>query len=117
VSVAAEDANPPVLMATSVVGFVEEGAIVGARVVDERGNDVKFAVTDMDRDINEAAPEYNFELTTTSFRVEPSDGSLVVSEPDLDRDPPNEAELNFQVIPFHFSTFDFFVSSILNMII
>jgi hypothetical protein len=54
VIVAAEDSNPPVLMATASVGYVEEGATIGSRVVDDRGNDIKFAVTDMDRYVNDA---------------------------------------------------------------
>ncbi len=37
-----------------------------------------------------------FEMTTKSFKID-SDGKLVVNEKNLDRDPPNENKLGFQV--------------------
>jgi hypothetical protein len=39
---------------------------------------------------------YAYELTTNSFRVD-SEGFLVVNDPNLDRDPPNQPKLSFQV--------------------
>ena len=40
--------------------------------------------------------EYFFEMTTTSFRID-TDGKLIVNQRNLDRDPPNENKLSFQV--------------------
>ncbi len=39
---------------------------------------------------------YFFEMTTKSFRID-DDGKLVVNQKNLDRDPPNENKLSFQV--------------------
>ncbi len=43
--------------------------------------------------------DYVFEMTTKSFKID-SDGNLVVNEKNLDRDPPNENKLGFQVGKF-----------------
>lgn len=40
--------------------------------------------------------DYVFEMTTKSFKID-SDGKLIVNEKNLDRDPPNENKLGFQV--------------------
>ena len=40
--------------------------------------------------------DYFFEMTTTSFRID-TDGKLIVNQRNLDRDPPNENKLSFQV--------------------
>lgn len=45
---------------------------------------------------NDPKPEYNYELTTAGFKVN-DDGVLVVADQHLDRDPPNPAQLQFQV--------------------
>jgi hypothetical protein len=42
--------------------------------------------------------DYFFEMTTTSFRID-NDGKLIVNQRNLDRDPPNENKLSFQVRP------------------
>ncbi len=49
IRVSAEDSNPPALMATSTSGRVEEGAAEGTKVKDEKGREIKFVVTDLDR--------------------------------------------------------------------
>ena len=41
-------------------------------------------------------PKYVYEITTTSFIVD-ENGFLVVNQPNLDRDPPNESRLSFRV--------------------
>ncbi len=48
------------------------------------------------QDINDDAPGYEYQMTSNSFRVD-DDGFLVVNERGLDRDPPNESTLSFQV--------------------
>ena len=45
---------------------------------------------------NDPKPNYQFELTTTAFRVN-EDRVLVVAEEHLDRDPPHPSNLQFQV--------------------
>lgn len=42
------DANPPVINATAVEGYVNENAPVGTKVVDENGDPVTLTVTDED---------------------------------------------------------------------
>ena len=95
IRVLAEDATPPELRVTAGRGYVAENSPIGARVRDAEGNDIKLIVTDRDF-ASAAAPDYEFELTTTSFRVD-GEGYLVVDEANLDRDAPNEAVLKFQV--------------------
>lgn len=41
-------------------------------------------------------PEYAYEITTTSFLID-ANQSLIVNQANLDRDPPNENRLSFQV--------------------
>ena len=41
-------------------------------------------------------PEYAYEMTSTAFMID-SDGNLIVNQANLDRDPPNENRLSFQV--------------------
>ena len=96
IDVLAEDINPPELRATAVEGYVDENAAVGTRVKDRKGDDIRLLVSDRDRDAREEAPPYDFEMTSSFFRVD-QDGLLVVNDPTLDRDPPNEPRLNVQV--------------------
>ena len=44
----------------------------------------------------EDLPKYAYEMTTTSFMID-NEGHLVVNQENLDRDPPNENRLSFQV--------------------
>ena len=53
-------------------------------------------VPNLYQDATEDPPEYVYEMTSTSFTVS-QDGFLVVNEAGLDRDPPNEPKLSFQV--------------------
>ena len=41
-------------------------------------------------------PEYAYEITTTAFMID-ENGFLIVNQANLDRDPPNENRLSFQV--------------------
>lgn len=46
---------------------------------------------------DDAPAIYEFEVTSSSFRVN-GDGYLIVDDPNLDRDPPNPSTHKFQVI-------------------
>ena len=85
---------PPSLSVTAERGFVAENSDLGARVKDKQGKDVRFLLSEKVGDGDGVA--YEYELTTTFFRVD-SEGYLVVAERGLDRDPPNEPMLRFQV--------------------
>ena len=89
---------PPSLSVTAERGFVPENSDLGVRVKDKQGNDIRFLLSDK---VGEGdGGDYEFELTTTFFEVD-SEGYLVVAERGLDRDPPNEPMLRFQVCIFH----------------
>ncbi|KAG0419301.1 hypothetical protein HPB47_004228, partial [Ixodes persulcatus] len=93
------DNNPPVVVASATEGFVDENSPVGTYVVTQPYGDdpLYFMVSDEDLGEDDPFPEYSFELTTTAFRVN-AEGVLVVNEPDLDRDPPNQSVYTFQVV-------------------
>ena len=91
---------PPSLSVTAERGFVPENSDLGARVKDEQGNDVRFLLSDGVAGELGAGEGYEYELTTTFFKVD-SEGHLVVAERGLDRDPPNEPMLRFQVSQSH----------------
>ena len=91
---------PPSLSVTAERGFVPENSDLGARVKDEQGNDVRFLLSDGVAGELGAGEGYEYELTTTFFKVD-SEGHLVVAEKGLDRDPPNEPMLRFQVSQSH----------------
>lgn len=42
------DSNPPVIMASSINGFVDENAPIGTKVIDENGNPIVLTVSDAD---------------------------------------------------------------------
>ena len=86
---------PPSLSVTAERGFVPENSDLGARVKDKQGNAVQFLLSDKVGG-GDGDGAYEYELTTTFFRVD-SEGYLVVAERGLDRDPPNEPMLRFQV--------------------
>ncbi|KAH8294616.1 hypothetical protein KR018_000432 [Drosophila ironensis] len=91
------DANPPVIAASAIEGYVEENSAVGTRVLDSSGNPISFSTTDADLSDTDAKPDYIYELTTPSFNVT-SEGVLVVNEDNLDRDPPAPGRFKFQVV-------------------
>ncbi|XP_075146442.1 cadherin 99C [Haematobia irritans] len=91
------DANPPVISATSIVGYVDENSPLGTRVLDENGKPISFKTSDADLSEDDPKPNYIYELTTPSFEVT-SDGILVVNEEGLDRDPPAPGKYKFQVV-------------------
>ena len=95
IQVLAQGKMPPSLSVTSERGFVPENSDLGARVEDKQGNDVRFLLSTKG-EAAAAGAAYEYELTTTFFRVD-SEGYLVVAEKGLDRDPPNEPMLRFQV--------------------
>ena len=86
---------PPSLSVTAERGFVPENSDLGARVKDKQGNAVQFLLSDKVGG-GDGGGAYEYEPTTTFFRVD-SEGYLVVAERGLDRDPPNEPMLRFQV--------------------
>lgn len=101
---------------SSKIGYVDENSEVGTFVVDESGKEIIFSVEDKDMVINDqkkpftnkfpsrllqnsnetSLKDYIFEMTTKSFKID-ADGKLIVNEKNLDRDPPNENKLGFQV--------------------
>ena len=88
---------PPSLSVTAERGFVPENSDLGARVKDKQGKDVRFLLSEkVEEGGGGGDVAYEYELTTTFFRVD-SEGYLVVAERGLDRDPPNEPMLRFQV--------------------
>lgn len=91
------DANPPVIVATEIEGYVDENSPVGTKVVDAKSNPIMLRATDADLGENDPKPEYIFELTTPSFAVS-KDGLLLVNEEGLDRDPPSPGIYRFQVV-------------------
>lgn len=91
------DDNPPVIVASNIVGYVDENSLVGTVVVDETGAPIVLHVTDADLSDDDPKPMYLFELTTPSFVIS-SGGVLTVNEADLDRDPPNPGQFRFQVV-------------------
>lgn len=91
------DTSPPVINATTVIGFVEENSPIGTRVLDGNGDPINLSITDDDLNMADPKPEYIFELTTPSFLVSKS-GDLIVNEEGLDRDPPNPGVYRFQLV-------------------
>lgn len=91
------DANPPAIVASNIVGYVDENSPVGTVVVDEHGAPIELHVTDADLSADDPKPLYLFELTTPSFVIA-SGGVLTVNEADLDRDPPSPGQFRFQVV-------------------
>ncbi|XP_061390699.1 cadherin-99C [Musca vetustissima] len=91
------DANPPVISASSIVGFVDENSPLGTKVLDEHGKPISFKTSDADLTEDDPKPDYIYELTTPSFEVT-SEGVLVVNEEGLDRDPPAPGKYKFQVV-------------------
>ncbi|CAL8106487.1 unnamed protein product [Orchesella dallaii] len=96
--VKALNSHPPIIQATSLVGYVDENSAVGTPVLSLADNQpIRFTVTDPDLTPNDPKPEYHYELTTSGFKVN-DDGILVVADQHLDRDPPNPPQLQFQMI-------------------
>lgn len=91
------DTSPPVINATAVIGYVDENAAIGTRVLDINGDAIHLSISDVDLNTADLKPEYIFELTTPSFLISKS-GFLVVNEEGLDRDPPNPAVYRFQLV-------------------
>ena len=95
IRVLAEDKNPPVLAVSAVDGYVDEHSAVGTFVTDINGDRISFNISDDDLN-NVTLSDYHFEMTSNSFQVD-SDGFLIVKDPNLDRDPPFEPTLDFQI--------------------
>merc|ERR1712223_1956225 len=96
IRILAEDLSPPVLKVSSPIGYVDENSNVGTPIVDANGNNITFKIEDADIGNPEDLPKYAYEMTTTSFMIN-NEGHLVVNQENLDRDPPNENRLSFQV--------------------
>ena len=91
------DSFPPVIQASATEGFVDENSSLGTKVLDLKGNPIKFTTTDADIPEDGEMPLYTYELTTPSFRIS-ADGTLLVNDENLDRDPPNPSKLLFQIV-------------------
>lgn len=91
------DANPPVISASDIEGYVDENSPIGTKVFDANGRPISFKTTDADLGEDDPKPDYIYELTTPSFYVT-KDGILVVNEEGLDRDPPSPGRFKFQVV-------------------
>jgi hypothetical protein len=96
IRVLAEDLSPPVLSVSSPIGYVDENSNIGTPVLDANGNNITFQLADEDISNPDDLPKYVYEITTTSFIVD-ENGFLVVNQPNLDRDTPNESRLSFRV--------------------
>ena len=79
-----------------ILGYIDENAPVGTIVTDSSGANITFQITDSDIPRAEDLPQYAYEITTTAFMID-ANGYLVVNQANLDRDPPNENRLSFQV--------------------
>ncbi|XP_037944037.1 cadherin-99C-like [Teleopsis dalmanni] len=91
------DANPPVISASDIEGYVDENSPIGTKVLDINNKPISFKTTDADLAEDDPKPDYIYELTTPSFDVT-ADGILIVNEDGLDRDPPAPGRFKFQVV-------------------
>nr|CAD7398924.1 unnamed protein product [Timema cristinae] len=91
------DSHPPEIIASALDGFADENAPLGTKVIDMEGKPIVLNVTDADLGPEDPKPSYSFELTTNFFRVDVN-GTLVVNEKNLDRDPPSPGKFRFQVV-------------------
>ncbi|XP_071438739.1 cadherin-99C isoform X2 [Hetaerina americana] len=91
------DSHPPEIVPTAIEGLVNENAPIGTKVLDKDGNPIVLKVVDVDLRDDDPKPSYSFELTTNYFKIE-NDGTLVVNEENLDRDPPSPGKFRFQVV-------------------
>lgn len=88
------DAFPPIIMASDLIGIIEENSVPGTKVLSLRNHPIKFTIRDEDYSTDIDLPMYSFELTTPLFAVK--NGFLVVSDKGLDRE--KSEKLLFQVI-------------------
>lgn len=88
------DAFPPIILASDLVGVVEENSPAGTRVMSLKNKPIKFSIRDEDYSTDIDLPMYSFELTTPLFAVK--NGFLVVSDKGVDRE--KAEKLLFQVI-------------------
>lgn len=91
------DVYPPVIIASSLAGVIEENAAFGTRVMSlHNNNPIKFGIKDEDYSTDVELPIYSFELTTNAFAVN-KDGYLIVNDSaGIDRE--KSEKLLFQVI-------------------
>lgn len=89
------DAFPPVIIASDVVGTIEENSPVGTKVMSLKNKPIKFTIRDEDYSTDIDLPMYSFELTTPLFAVK--NGFLVVNDQKLlDRE--TSERLIFQLV-------------------
>lgn len=88
------DAFPPIIIASDLVGVVEENSPIGTKVMSLKKKPIRFTIRDEDYSTDIDLPMYSFELTTPLFAVR--DGFLVVSDKGVDRE--KSEKLLFQVI-------------------
>ncbi|XP_071746982.1 cadherin-99C isoform X2 [Lepeophtheirus salmonis] len=99
IRIVAEDKSPPSITSSSSIGYVEEGVEIGTYVTDSNGERIYFNVTDSDINDQEESLSldlYDIEMTTDFFKVD-GDGYLIVKEGNMDRDPPFQPMINFQI--------------------
>lgn len=97
ISIKPVDSNPPVIVSSSIEGFVDENSPIGTKVIDKNGHPITLKTTDADLLDDDPKPAYLYELTTPSFVVS-KDGYLLVNEKNLDRDPPSPGKFRFQIV-------------------
>ncbi|CAG0925485.1 unnamed protein product, partial [Notodromas monacha] len=80
------------------VGYAKENSPVGTVVMSTQNlrNPITLQVFDRDMTAGDPILNYKFELTTTAFAVN-TEGVLVVNEPNLDREGPNNGRYSFQL--------------------
>ncbi|CAB4070046.1 PCDH15 [Lepeophtheirus salmonis] len=99
IRIVAEDKSPPSITSSSSIGYVEEGVEIGTYVTDSNGERIYFNVTDSDINDQEESLSldlYDIEMTTDYFKVD-GDGYLIVKEGNMDRDPPFQPMIKFQI--------------------
>ena len=88
------DAFPPIILASDLVGIIEENSPAGTRVMSLKNKPIKFTIRDEDYSTDIDLPMYSFELTTPLFTVK--NGFLTVADKGVDRE--KAEKLLFQVI-------------------
>lgn len=88
------DAFPPIILASDLIGAIEENSPAGTKVLSLNKKPIKFTIRDEDYSTDIDLPMYSFELTTPLFVVK--NGFLVVSDKGIDRE--KAEKLMFQVI-------------------
>lgn len=85
INVKAVDAHPPTIIASDLLGFVEENAPIGTKVLSMKNKlPIKFSIKDEDYSTEIDLPIYTFELTSSYLAIK--DGYLIVNDGQIDRE-------------------------------